>query len=148
MNPNIINKLLFILCLAITVTRSRAQEPVSLFSGEKTSWHEGFDRYDFLMDELTLEVTPIKATEEEKYGAKPAERGKFRCIVVAPKKAAPGNPWSWRGYYWDHEPQTEVELLKRGFHIAYIMDDADRHWDAWYAFLMRHGLNPKPALSA
>ncbi|HTI90406.1 MAG TPA: alpha/beta hydrolase [Puia sp.] len=145
MTPSIINKWLLFLCLSITAAASRAQEPVSLFSGEKTSWREGFDRYDFLMDELTLEVTPIKATEEEKYGAKAAERGKFHCIVVAPKKAAPGNPWSWRGYYWDHEPQTEVELLKRGFHIAYIMDDADRHWDAWYAFLMKHGLNPKPA---
>jgi hypothetical protein len=22
--------------------------------------------------------------------------------------SAAGNPWSWRGFYWDHEPQTEV----------------------------------------
>ncbi len=138
-------RLLLVICLAIITAKTNAQEPAALFSGEKTSWHEGFDRYDFLMDELTLEVTPIKATEEEKYGAKPAERGKLRCIVVAPKKAAPGNPWSWRGYYWDHEPQTEVELLKRGLHIAYVMCDADRHWDAWYGFLIKHGLNPKPA---
>ncbi len=68
-------RLLLVICLAIITAKTNAQEPAALFSGEKTSWHEGFDRYDFLMDELTLEVTPIKATEEEKYGAKPAERG-------------------------------------------------------------------------
>jgi len=124
-------------------TTAPGQQPA--FPGEKTSWHEGFDRYDYLMDELSLEVTPYKRPEDEKFGAKPAERGKLRCVVIAPKTAAPGNPWSWRGYYWDHEPQTEIELLKRGFHIAWIMDDADRHWDAWYAWLVSHGLNPKPA---
>jgi pimeloyl-ACP methyl ester carboxylesterase len=135
---------LLISLIGITI-KARSQQPTPLFSGEKTSWHEGFDRYDFVMDELTLEVTPYKASPDEKYGAKPAERGKLRCIVVAPKKAAPGNPWSWRGYYWDHEPQTEIELLKRGFHIAWIMSDADRHWDAWYKFLVDHGLDAKPA---
>jgi pimeloyl-ACP methyl ester carboxylesterase len=124
---------------------SIAQTTQPVFNGEKTTWHEGFDRYDFLMDELTLEITPIKATEDEKSGAKPAERGKLRCIVIVPKKAAPGNPWSWQGCYWDYEPQTEVELLKRGFHIAFIMCDPDRHWDAWYAFLISKGFNPKPA---
>src|ERR1700719_4486926 len=30
------------------------------FEGDKTAWH-GFDRYDFLMDENTLAITPIKA---------------------------------------------------------------------------------------
>lgn len=118
----------------------------SLFAGEKTAWHEGFDRYDFLMDEQTMAITPIKATEDEHYGAKPAEKGKLRCIVVVPQKAAPGNPWSWRGCYWDHEPQAEVELLKRGFYIAFIMCDPDAHWDAWYHFLTQeHGLSQKPA---
>jgi len=41
-------------------------------------------------------------------------------VVIVPKEAAPGNPWSWRGCYWDHQPQTEVELLHRGFHIAFV----------------------------
>jgi alpha-L-fucosidase 2 len=121
-------------------------DTASLFTGEKTAWHEGFDRYDFLMDEQTMAITQIKATEDEHFGAKPAEKGKLRCIVVVPQKAAPGNPWSWRGCYWDHEPQTEVELLKRGFHIAFVMCDPDAHWDAWYNFLTQeHGLSKKPA---
>lgn len=47
-----------------------------------------------------------------------------------PKQASPGRPWSWQGCYWDHEPQTEVELLRRGFCIAYITPDPGREWDA------------------
>ena len=73
-------------------------------------------------------------------------KGQLRCIVVVPKAAAPGKPWSWQGCYWDHEPQTEVELLKRGFHIAFIMSDPGKSWDAWYTFLTeKHGLSTKPA---
>ncbi|HLZ89397.1 MAG TPA: hypothetical protein VKQ52_19215, partial [Puia sp.] len=123
------------------------QDPVP-FADNKTSWRDGYDRFDYLMDEQTAEITPILATSEEGFGARPAEKGKIRCIVVAPKKAAPGNPWSWRGCYWDHEPQADVELLRRGFYIGFIMCDPDRHWDAWYAFLTeRHGLAKKPAFS-
>ena len=63
-----------------------------------------------------------------------------------PKRPRAGNPWSWRGCYWDHEPQTEVELLNRGFHIAFIMSDPGKPWDAWYTFLTeKHGLSKKPA---
>jgi hypothetical protein len=43
-------------------------------------------------------------------------------------------------------PQTEIELLERGFHVAYISSSPDKHWDAWYAFLTEwHGLSRKPA---
>ena len=73
--------------------------------------------------------------------------GKRRCVVVVPKKAAPGNPWSWRACYWNHEPQTEVELLRRGFHIAFVAPDPGRQgkaWDLWYKFLTEnHGLAKK-----
>jgi len=120
------------------------------FAGEKSSWHDGFDRHDFVMDEQTLAITPFKAPEGEKFGVKDPAKGQRRCIVVVPKKPAPGNPWSWRGCYWDHQPQTEVELLRRGYHVAYISANATlkpgKEWDAWYAFLTeKHGLSKKPA---
>ncbi|MDB5031707.1 hypothetical protein [Mucilaginibacter sp.] len=119
------------------------------FTGEKSTWHEGFDRYDFIMDEETLAITPYKAPESEKFGVKDPEKGQRRCIIVVPKKAAAGNPWSWQGCYWDHQPQAEIELLKRGFCIAYISSNATlkpgRQWDAWYKFLTeQHGLSAKP----
>jgi pimeloyl-ACP methyl ester carboxylesterase len=116
---------------------------------DKTQWH-GFDRYDFLMDEQTLAITPFKAPSGEGSGVKNPEKGQRRCILVVPKSAAPGNPWSWQGCYWDHQPQAEIELLKRGFHVAYISANATlkpgKEWDAWYAFLVgQQGLSQKPA---
>jgi hypothetical protein len=38
------------------------------FGDEKTLWH-GFDRYDFLMDEATFTLKPIKAAPDEKMGS-------------------------------------------------------------------------------
>ena len=120
------------------------------FSGEKSSWHDGFARYDYLMDEETLDLQPFERGDDERFGIKEPPRGKRRCVVIVPRRPALGNPWSWRGCYWDHQPQTEVELLKRGFHIAYISANQalrpDKTWDAWYAFLTeKHGLSTKPA---
>src|ERR1700751_5248595 len=140
------------------------------FQGDKIDWH-GFDRYDFVMDKQTLAITPFKAPAGEQSGEiGNSDQGQLRCAVVVPKQAAPGNPWSWRGVYWNHQPLAEVELLKRGFHIAYIsvdpkpgsltnltMDElmdqlgmsrrALTAWDAWYAFLTgQYGLSKKPAL--
>lgn len=119
------------------------------FSGEKTAWH-GFDRYDYVMDEASLSIKPTRAAEDEKDGIQHTTAGQRRCVVVVPRAAAAGNPWSWRGCYWDHQPQTEIELLKRGFHIAYVESSATlrpgKQWDAWYTFLTeQHGLSKKPA---
>jgi pimeloyl-ACP methyl ester carboxylesterase len=115
------------------------------FEGETRSWH-GFDRHDYVMDEATFAVTPFQPPASEKFavGAPPA--GQRRCIVVVPKEPAPGNPWSWQACYWDHEPQAEVELLRRGFHIAFITPDPGKAWDAWYTYLTeQHGLSKRPA---
>jgi pimeloyl-ACP methyl ester carboxylesterase len=123
---------------------AKVETPAS-FTGEKSSWH-GFDRYDFLMDETTLALKPIKAAPNEGNGINNQAQGQLRCVVVVPKMAAEGKPWSWRGYYFDHEPQTEIELLKRGFHIGHIHADTGKEWEAWYAFLTeKHGLSKKPA---
>ncbi|MGC1462540.1 MAG: twin-arginine translocation signal domain-containing protein [Terracidiphilus sp.] len=120
------------------------------FQGDKIDWH-GFDRYDFVMDMQTLAITPFKALAGEESGSLgTSAQGQLRCVVVVPRQAAPGNPWSWRGVYWNHQPQAEVELLKRGFHIVYISVDPTpkslTEWDAWYAFLTgQYGLSKKPA---
>lgn len=118
------------------------------FTGEKTSWH-GFDRYDFFMQD-DLSLVPTKATPEEGNNFKHQDGKGRRCIIVVPKTSAAGNPWSWQGCYWDHQPQAEVELLKRGFCIGYVESSQDlrpdKTWDAWYSFLTeKHHLSPKPA---
>ncbi len=133
-----------ILCFA-SFSGTKGADPTP-FEGEKTAWHEGFDRYDFVMDEDSLAIKPFKRDEDERYGVKGPAKGQRRCVVVVPRTPAPGNPWSWRGCYWDHEPQAEVELLRRGFHVAFVSPDPDKTWDAWYAYLTeKHGLSNKPA---
>src|SRR6202049_1602696 len=69
------------------------------FAGEKSSWH-GFDRYDFLMDETNLTIKPYKVASDEKNAVKAQVKGQRRCVVVVPKTAASGNPWSWQGWSW------------------------------------------------
>jgi pimeloyl-ACP methyl ester carboxylesterase len=120
------------------------------FTGEKTTWHEGFDRYDFIMDDATGVITPMTAPASEvtSFGIDVSIKGgKRRCVVIVPKKAAPGNPWSWRACYWNHQPQTEVELLRRGFHVAFVAPapgGQGNAWDLWYKFLTEnHGLAKK-----
>jgi acetamidase/formamidase/pimeloyl-ACP methyl ester carboxylesterase len=130
--------------LWVSAPSSAAAAPPS-FGDQKTDWH-GFDRYDFLMDEADLSFKPYQPSSGEGNAVRTQVKGQLRCVVVAPRMAAPGNPWSWRGYYFDHEPQAEIELLKRGFHIGFIWCDASKPWDAWYAFLTeKHGLSKKLA---
>jgi hypothetical protein len=127
-------------------TVARAANAYVPFEGEKTTWHEGFERFDYIMDEAGFALTPFKRPDSEKFAVGTPAKGQRRCIVVVPKQAALGHPWSWQGCYWDHEPQAEVELLRRGFHIAFITPDPGQQWDAWYNWLSReHGLSQKPA---
>lgn len=65
------------------------------FEGAKSAWHDGFDRYDFVMDEQTLAIEPFQPPAGEKFGARDPEKGRRRCIVIVPKQPAPGIPWSW-----------------------------------------------------
>ena len=64
-------------------------EAYTSFEGEKTCWH-GFDRYDFVIDEQTLAITPLEAATDDKARSD----ARARCILVVPKRAAAGNPWS------------------------------------------------------
>jgi len=98
------------------------------FAGKTSTWN-GFERHDFVVDGRN-------------------------CIVVEPKAEAPGRPWIWRARFWGHEPQTDLALLGRGFHLVY-MDVADlygsptavRHWNAFYQFLTeQHGFAKKAVL--
>jgi len=41
-------------------------------------------------------------------------------ILVRPKQAAKGKPWIWRTEFFGHEPQADLALLERGFHVAYV----------------------------
>jgi len=42
------------------------------------------------------------------------------CLLVLPKEAAAGKPWIWRTEFFGHEPQGDLALLAKGFHVAYM----------------------------
>ena len=73
--------------------------------------------------------------------------------IVRPKRTAAGCPWVWRARFWGHEPQTEISLLERGFHVVYCdvaelfgNDEAVAIWDSFYVMLRGAGLAPRAAL--
>jgi lysophospholipase L1-like esterase len=75
------------------------------------------------------------------------------CKVVQPKHAAKGRPWVWRARFWGHEPQTDIALLERGFHIVYCdvaellgNDEAIHYWNDFYKILTNAGLGKKAVL--
>jgi lysophospholipase L1-like esterase/dienelactone hydrolase len=75
------------------------------------------------------------------------------CKVVQPKWAASNHPWVWRARFWGHEPQADIALLERGFHIVYC-DVAELYgnkeavalWNGFYKLLRKAGLAKKVAL--
>ena len=71
--------------MAQLVSGAITTSPYVPFEGEKTKWHDGFDRYDFMMDDDTFELKPFTAKEGD-YGDKSFDKGHRRCIVVVPKE--------------------------------------------------------------
>lgn len=62
---------------------------------DKISTWEGFERRDFKIDSRN-------------------------CLLVLPTAPAQGKPWIWRTEFFGHEPQADVALLHKGFHVAYM----------------------------
>ena len=75
------------------------------------------------------------------------------CKIVSPKTVADGQPWIWRARFWGHEPQTDIALLERGFHIVY-MDVAEMYgneesvklWNQFYDYMQNVGMSKKVVL--
>lgn len=42
------------------------------------------------------------------------------ALLVKPESPAPGKPWIWRTEFFGHQPQADIDLLGKGFHVAYI----------------------------
>lgn len=60
----------------------------------RSTW-QGFERLDFVVDGRA-------------------------CLLVVPKSVAEGRPWIWRTEFFGHEPQADLALLGKGFHVAYM----------------------------
>lgn len=75
------------------------------------------------------------------------------CKVVKPKVSAKDNPWIWRARFWGHEPQTDIALLERGFHVVYCdvaelfgNKQAIELWNEFYTLMHHCGLSKKAVL--
>lgn len=75
------------------------------------------------------------------------------CKVVKPRITAAGLPWIWRARFWGHEPQTDIALLERGFHIVYCdvaelfgNAEAVSIWNSFYKKMHKAGLAKKVVL--
>ncbi len=107
---------------------SAGTQAPSPFAGLPTDWH-GFRRYELKVNGKSV-------------------------FVVAPEKAAPGNPWVWHGEFFGHKPEPDIALLNRGFHaVSMRVPDmlgapaAVSDWNACYNELTgKYGLAKKVAL--
>ncbi len=117
-----------------------------------TSWDESFDVA------ARLQETGLAAKASSFHGFRRFDfrlpRQDVACIVVAPHQAAAGHPWIWRARFFGHQPELDLSLLDRGFHVAYCdvahlygAPEALRRWDAFYRLATRKlGLARKPVL--
>ena len=88
----------------------------SAWSGKKSTFH-GYELVDFKL-------------------------GDVRCKVVIPKKIADGKPWVWRARFWGHQPQFDLAMLERGYHVVYCdvgnlfgSPEAVKRWNEFYNYL-------------
>ena len=81
-------------CLSAACAADNEQVRDRRFGGKRSTWN-GFERCDFQCDSR-------------------------KCIVVVPAAAAQGLPWIWRARFFGHEPQTDIALLEKGFHLVYM----------------------------
>lgn len=73
--------------------------------------------------------------------------------IVRPKLVAKGMPWVWRARFFGHEPQTDIALLERGFHVVYcdVAELFGNHeaiciWNDFYRSLQRMGFAKKAVM--
>ena len=117
-----------------------------LFEAVKMKGQQPFNIFSFIKEEKKLSSFYGFACADFTFN-------NHSCKVVQPKKAAAGLPWIWRARFWGHEPQTDIALLERGFHVVYCdvaelygNKEAVTTWNKFYAYMRACGLNKKVAL--
>lgn len=76
-----------------------------------------------------------------------------KAKIVRPKLVAKGMPWIWRARFYGHEPQTDIALLERGFHVVYCdvaelfgNQESIAIWNDFYAYLRKMGFAQKAVM--
>lgn len=107
---------------------------------------------DFSIEEK-LGLTEIKESSFHGFKQLDFEYNGVACKIVKPKFATPQKPWVWRARFWGHEPQTDLALLERGFHVVFCdvanlfgAPEAVSRWNNFYDLMQEGGLSEKVAL--
>ncbi|MBQ2038172.1 MAG: hypothetical protein II486_01830 [Thermoguttaceae bacterium] len=126
----LIPALLFLVCAAAFAQEKDLEtlKKASTYPGAVGEW-QGFVCHDF------------------QFEGRPAK-------LVVPKEAAPGAPWIWRARFFGHEPQFDVAMLKKGYHVAWLESaplmgspKSVALWQDFYLYLTGElKLSPKPNL--
>ncbi len=113
---------------------------------------------------MALLVAPAAAAESKPFPGKISRWESFtrhdfqvagaNAIVVVPARPLPGRPWAWRGEFFGAFANADVELVKAGWHLAYLSapdlfgsPKAVARWEKFHETLVKeHGLHPRPAL--
>lgn len=102
---------------------------------------------------MVLVAGSLSAAEEKEFPGKKTEWNGFVMYhdggrkVVVPKSVADGKPWVWRAHFWGHQPQFDIALLNKGYHLVYCnvigllgSPEAVKRWDVFYTDLTgEHG---------
>lgn len=98
-------------------------------------------------------VKPDKISSFYGYACSDFKINGNECKIAQPKFVAEGNPWVWRARFWGHQPQADVALLERGFHIVYCdvvelygNQESIERWNTFYKLLTNAGLAKKAIL--
>jgi pimeloyl-ACP methyl ester carboxylesterase len=97
---------------------------------------------------------PVKETEWKGFACEEFKISNSLCRVVIPTKTAPGKPWIIRARFWGHQPQADLALLEKGWHLTYCdvgnlfgAPKAVKRWDEFYKIIVQeYGLAKKVAL--
>ena len=65
-------------------------------------------------------ATAVKTSDWHGYEMTSFKVADRAALLVRPKSPAPGRPWIWRTEFFGHEPQADIALLDKGFHVAYL----------------------------
>jgi len=84
--------------LSIFATAAAGEVLQARAEPDRISTWEGFERRDFKIDGRN-------------------------CLLVVPTSPAKGKPWIWRTELYGHQPQADLALLHKGFHVVYKVKD-------------------------
>ncbi|KAG1649370.1 Ribosomal large subunit pseudouridine synthase C [Nymphon striatum] len=124
--------------------------------GDATYYKEGLllKGKGMYLHAFSMEFSHPKTHELVYFEKAPALKYSRDVKVVVPKIKNNKNLWIWRARFWGHEPQTDIALLEKGFHLVYVdvaglfgNKKAQRIWNKFYRRVKKkYKLNPKVVL--